>query len=243
MPELDDGVAEAVAEKAYAAAAEAVPEKTQTPAPVVTKKATPVRKAHKAVASKSIPEPAPAIQRRSRKSPTTAQPAVKRVVTRKPRKPSAASAPTMKDQIMSKSSKFTDGIKSAVSDAQDKAKVAYAKGAAALGGYTEFTKSNVEAFVDSGKIFASGLQKMGVAFAADTKESADAFATEVKGFAAAKTPAELLQMQSEMLHRQFDKAIAYNSKASEAALKLVNDAMAPVARRLSLTMNKIRKAA
>ncbi len=196
MPELDDGVAEPVAEKAYAAAAEAVAEKTQTPAPVVTKKATPVRKARKAVASKSIPEPAPAIQRRSRKSPTTAQPAVKRVVTRKPRKPSAASAPTMKDQIMSKSSKFTDGIKSAVSDAQDKAKVAYAKGTEMLGEYTEFTKGNVEAVVESGKILATGLKELGGSLVEEGKAAFETITADVKELTAIKSPADAISSAS-----------------------------------------------
>ena len=138
---------------------------------------------------------------------------------------------------------FTDGFKTVVSDAQDKAKAAYAKSTEAFGDYAEFAKGNVEAIVESGKILATGLQGLGTDLVADTKQNVETLTADVKSLAAAKSPSELVKLQGDLVRRNFDSAVAYNTKAGEAMLKLVNEVFVPISSRMSLAMDKLGKAA
>ena len=137
----------------------------------------------------------------------------------------------------------TASIKEAVSGAQEKAKDAFAKTSAAASEYGEFAKGNVEAFVESGKILASGLQEMGNTFVADSKTAFETATADVKAFAAIKSPTDLFKLQTELLRRNFDTAISYSTKTGEAMAKLTNDAFAPISGRVSLAVEKLKKAA
>ena len=66
---------------------------------------------------------------------------------------------------------------------------------------------------------------------------------DVKELATAKTPTDFFKLQGEMLRRSFDAAVATGSKHSEAMLKLTNDAFAPISSRVSVAMEKVKKAA
>jgi hypothetical protein len=217
------------------------------PAPAKTAK-TPAKRAAKAAVVKApkAAAKAPAVKtivaKPARAATAKPKPAVKPVATRV----AAKAAPTVtqaKETIMDKTSKITDGLKNVVAEAQDKAKVAYAKGTEMLGEYTEFTKGNVEAVVESGKILAAGLQDMGNTLVADTKESFETMTADVKAIAAVKSPTELVKLQGEITRRNLDKAVAYGSKNSEAMLKLANAMFAPISGRFGLAMEKLRKAA
>ncbi|MCK9540750.1 MAG: TIGR01841 family phasin [Novosphingobium sp.] len=186
------------------------------------------------------PQPArrakPGIAKASRKPVTPASAML-------PKNAGALSLSQIKESTMDVSSKIAEGVKSAVADAQDKAKAAYEKGSAAFGTYTEFTKGNLEAIVESGKILATGIKDMGTEFVADSKDTVETFTSDVKQIAAVKSPSELVKLQGEMMRRNFDRAVAYNSKASENMLKLANEVLVPISGRISLAMDKIRKAA
>ena len=45
------------------------------------------------------------------------------------------------------------------------------------------------------------------------------------------------------MRKYFDGVVAYNSKNAEAALKLANEAFQPISSRVSLAVEKVRKAA
>jgi phasin family protein len=168
-------------------------------------------------------------------------------------KPAKVTAPQMraavfapklsKETLMDMTNTFTDGFKTVVTDAQDKAKAAYAKSTEAFGDYAEFAKGNVEAIVESGKILATGLQGLGTDLVADTKQSVETLTADVKQLAAAKSPSELVKLQGDLVRRNFDSAVAYNTKAGEAMLKLANEFFVPISGRFSLAMDKLGKAA
>ena len=73
--------------------------------------------------------------------------------------------------------------------------------------------------------------------------STDPITADVKEMVGIKSPAELLQLQGKLLRRNFDVAVAFGSKNSEAMLKLANDAFAPLSTRVSQAAEKISKAA
>lgn len=246
-PAKSEPVESPAAEEAPAPVVSEAPKTAPTkakPAPKAKAKPrkAPVRTAAKkkpATSAKATPAKAAAAKK---KAPATkaAKPkttAAKKTTTSSKPKETAMTAKT------TKTTKPVEGIKKVMSDAQAKAKVAFDKTSAAFGEYGEFTKGNVEAFVESGKILATGLQEMGNELVAEGKTSIETLTSDVKELAAVKSPTDFVKVQSDIMRRNFDTAVSYGSKNSEAMLKLANDAFAPISGRFSLAMAKFRKAA
>ncbi|MGH6785427.1 MAG: phasin family protein [Novosphingobium sp.] len=260
---LDETKAEAAAAKAYAQAAEQVevksaPAPVAKPAPVVVK-ATPVAakkpakkvaKAVKPVAAKVV---AP-VKKAVAKPAAIKKSAVKKTAPKKAVKPTAPKIaiklPTiskLKDTIMATTKTTTEDFAgkftAALTDAQGKAKAAFEKSQAAAAEYGEFNKGNLDALVASGKVLAAGLQDMGKAYVADAKSAFETLTADVKEVAAVKSPTDFFKLQGEILRRNFDAAVAAGSKNSEAVVKLANDTFAPISGRVSLAIEKVKKAA
>lgn len=201
-----------------------------------------------------------AVVRRAAKKATKKAPPVKQVVKPKPAPkistpkitvPKASASKTvaqktlfqqLKDKTVS-TTDFTTKIKTAVTEAQAKAKEAFDKGAATFADYNEFSKGNVEAVVASGKILAAGVQSLGKTFVDDGKSAFETLAAEVKELSAVKSPADFFKLQAEFLRRNFDIAVANTSKNSEAVLKLASEAAAPISARVNLAVEKVKQAA
>lgn len=137
----------------------------------------------------------------------------------------------------------TAALKDIVADVQTKAKDAFEKSTAAFAEAGDFAKGNVEALVESGKIFAAGLQALSAATMADTRSAFEALTADANELAAARTPVEFFKLQGEIARKQFDSAVAQGSKNSETWLKLVGDAFAPISGRVSMAVEKIKQAA
>jgi phasin family protein len=148
----------------------------------------------------------------------------------------------LKDKTM-ETTEFTSKIKTAVGEAQTKAKEALGKGAATFTEYNEFSKGNVEAVVASGKILASGVQSLGKTFVDDGKSAFETLTAEVKELAAVKSPTDFFKLQAAFLRRNFETAVANTSKNSEAIVKLANEVAAPISARVSLAVEKVKQAA
>lgn len=154
-----------------------------------------------------------------------------------------------KDMIMdntaktAKTTEFTKSVKDAAADVQSRAKAAYDKLQAYAGDVTEMSKGNVEALVESGKIFGAGVQDIARSEIEAAKGAFEIATADLKALAAVKSPTELFKLQGEIARRNFDTAVARFSKNAEASLKLANDAFAPISSRMSLAAEKISKAA
>ena len=262
----------AVAEKVEVKTPEAKPAdapvavKAEAPAPVVAKpaaKQAPKAKAPvaKKTAAMSAAE-APAKRKYVRKAPvaaktvaTKAKPvAVKAKTAAKAKPAKITTAPTtfiskLKETKMATTTKktaedFTGKIQDTVKDVQTRAKTAFEKSQAMFGDAGEFTKGNLEAMVESGKIIATGVQAMGKTYVAEVKSSFETVQADAKDLRAAVTsPTEFVKLQSTLMRKYFDNVVAYNSKSAEAALKLANEAFQPISSRVSLAVEKVRKAA
>lgn len=208
--------------------------------PATLKAATVTRKAKtKAVKAKAKPAIKPVAAVKPKIKPkTTPKPAV----AAKPATAAKSVFQQLKDKTMD-TAEITSKMKSAVADVQVKAKEAYDKGAAAFGEYNEFSKGNLEAVVESGKILASGMQTFGTTLVADTKANFETLTAEVKELASVKSPTDFFKLQAAFVKRNFDLAVAQTSKNSEAVLKLASEAAAPISGRVSLAVEKIKKAA
>ncbi len=226
------------AEKAYADAAATVAEKPVAAKPAAVKKAAVKKAAVKKAAVKMA-----GAKKSAKKitAPAAAKAAAKTTETK------TNDISQIKDTIMTKtktvSEDFTAKAKEAAADVQSRAKAAFEKGSALFGEVNEFSKGNVEALVESGKILASGLQEIGKDYLAEGKSAIETVTADVKEFAAVKSPTDFFKLQGEIMRRNFDAAVASGSKHSEAFVKLANDAFAPISTRVSLAVEKVKKAA
>lgn len=291
MAEIENGKAEAAAEKAYTEALDTmVPAKpapvakpvAAEPAPVVSVPVAPVMvipsvmpkaaqklaKAPKAkpatkqvaksaakrepslvskVAKPSKPAAKPASSATGKaKKPASKVPVATAVPTASAKKiipPAKTAIAISKEKAMTIKTKITEGFETVIGEAQTKAKEAFEKSSAVLGDYAEFAKGNVEAVVESGKILAEGLQDMGTNLVAESRATFETVSSDIKEMAAAKSPTDLIQLQSEMLRKSFDSAMAYGSKNTEAMIKIAGDAIAPISSRVSIAVEKVRQTA
>jgi phasin family protein len=236
---------DAAAEKAYAEAAakegvstKAVEKAVEADAPKAKAKPAAIKKVVKAPAKKK-PVKKAAVKK--------AAPKKVKAAAKKAAKPTNAIAQA-KDTIMATAKKaqntdFTKTAKEALADVQTRAKTVFAKTGELASEVTEFNKDNVEAVVESGKIFFAGMQDMGRQQVAATKSVVKTVQGDFKKVAAVKSPTELVQLQGELARRNFDAAVSFGSKNTEALVKLYNDAFAPLSSRMSVAVEKLKKAA
>lgn len=237
---IDAAKAEAAAEKAYAAAAAAAPVKTEEK--TVAAKPAPVAK-------KAAAKPAPAKTVVKKAAAPKKAVAKKTVKTAAPKKVAKAAKPALdfKDTIMAKTKTvtedFTAKVKETMTDAQDRAKVAFERSQAMFGEAGEFTKGNVEALVESGKVLTAGMQDLGKDYVAEAKTAFETVQADLKDLAAVKSPADFFKLQGEILRRNFDAAVASGSKHSEKVVKIAGEAFAPIQNRVSIAVEKVKQAA
>ncbi|MGB3165460.1 MAG: phasin family protein [Alteraurantiacibacter sp.] len=137
----------------------------------------------------------------------------------------------------------TDTMTSTMKEMQDRTQAAYNKGTAAMTDMTDFAKGNVEAVVESGKIFAEGVQAMGKTYADEAKFAYESVTADLQEMASVKSPTELFQLQGTILRRNFDAMIAATSKNTDRAMKLANDTIAPLSGRVNVAAEKMSKVA
>ncbi|MFA6220154.1 MAG: phasin family protein [Erythrobacter sp.] len=241
---------DAAAEKAFAEAAQKKAAEAVSATPVVAKQAAAAKPASapasakivaKKVATKKVPAQKPVAAKKTKSAPK--KPVLSRAEGAIPPKPTPITQ--LKETIMAtaKTTDYTAKAKELAADVQTRAKAAYDKGTELAKEAVEFQKGNLEALVESGKILAAGVQDMGRTYVEEAKGAVETVQADVKKIAAVKSPTELFQLQGEIARRNFDAAVAGASKNTEAMLKLVNDAFAPVSTRMSLAAEKFSKAA
>lgn len=131
-------------------------------------------------------------------------------------------------------------IQSAVTEMNDKAKVAMEKSAKAAEELGELTKGNLEAIVESSKIAAKGVETLGQEAVEFGRKSIEKSTTTFKSFAAVKSPTEFFQLQSELMSATMDSFASEAAKSSEAMLKLFGDVSKPISNRVAIVSDKIK---
>ena len=240
--------------KAAAKAPAKKPVAKKAPAKTTAAKTTAVKKpAAKKAAPAAKKATAPAKKTPARK-PAAKKPVAKKAPVKKtPAKAAAKTAETaptnpitkLKDTIMATAEKndFATQAKDMAADMQERLKTAYAKSGEFAGEVNEFNKANVDAVVESGKIFFAGAQELVKDNVETGKTVVETVTEDAKKMAAIKSPTELMQLQGELARRNFDAVVSYGSQRTEAWVKLYNDAFAPISNRVSVAAEKITKAA
>lgn len=239
---------DAAAEKAYAEASAArKAEAAQAAAPAV-------EAIKPAAAAETTPAKAPARKAavKPKKKTTVKKAAAKKapratVAAKRKTAAKAPAKPISKETIMTKAKAATTDyaaqMKEGLAELQTRAKTAYDKGTEYAAEARDFSKGNLDAVVESGKIFAAGMQDMAKVAVEDGKGAVETMTADAKEFAAVKSPTDFVQLQGKIASRNFDAAVAQFSKATELWVKLAGDVAAPISGRMSLAMEKVRKAA
>jgi len=215
-------------------------------------KSTPTKRAP---AKKAAAKTAPANKTTAKRAPAKASPRKAASKTKTPAKkaaPAAAKTKTettpaskLKDTIMAtaKNTDFTATVKDFATDMQERVKAAYGKTGELAGEVGEFSKANLDAMVESGKIFFTGAQDLVRDNVETGKTVVETMTEDAKKMASIKSPTELMEFQGEIARRNFDAIVSFGSQRTEAWLKLYNDAFAPISNRVSVATEKMTKAA
>lgn len=134
---------------------------------------------------------------------------------------------------------MTKSMADAAAEMQHKLEEAFAKSNSVFTEMTEFAKGNVEAVVESGKIYAAGVQDFGKTYAEEVKSAYDTATADLKEMAGVKSPTELFQLQGQIMRRNFDAMIAQTTKSTDAAMKLATDTMTPISGRVNVAADKL----
>ena len=107
----------------------------------------------------------------------------------------------------------------------------------------EMVRGNVDAFVEAGRIAATGAQSIGQDIAAKSRETIEQNANSVRAFAEAKSPTELLQLHSDFARTAFDRFVEDGSALTESFVKLAGEAFQPISNRASANVERFNEIA
>lgn len=105
----------------------------------------------------------------------------------------------------------------------------------------DITRANVDAFVEAGRIATSGGQSIGQQVLAKSRDNIDQAATAVRSLAEAKTPADVLQVQSDFVRGAFDRFVEETSSLTESLVKVAGEAFEPLTARASLNVERFNE--
>jgi phasin family protein len=104
-------------------------------------------------------------------------------------------------------------------------------------------RGNIDAFVEAGRIAASGAQSIGQDIVAKSRDSIEQTASTVRSLAEAKSPTEFLQVQSDYARTAFDRFVEESSSLTESVVKLAGEAFQPISNRASANVEKLNEIA
>lgn len=122
----------------------------------------------------------------------------------------------------------------------EKANEAVAKGYDQL---SALQKDGIDAFIKAGEIWAKGAEDLGKAYFALAQEAAETNSEAAKAFLSAKSLKEVLDLQSEIARKSFDKSLSEGTKLSQLSLKVVNDTFQPIQKQFVAAVEKAGKIA
>ena len=134
---------------------------------------------------------------------------------------------------------MTNG-KAAMEQITAKSKEAVEHSMKSLDEMTEMARGNVEALLASARAATAGIESVAAHVSEASKKSFEEASSIAKAIAAAKTPNEMMQLQSDFAKKQFDSAVSEFSKLSEMMVKLAGEVFEPVQNRVAIATDKIK---
>ena len=134
---------------------------------------------------------------------------------------------------------MTNG-KAAMEQITAKSKEAVESSMKSLDEMTEMARGNVEALLASARTAQAGIEAMVAHVSEVSKKSFEEASAIAKSMTSAKTPNEMMQIQSEFAKAQYDSAVTEFSKMTEMMVKLSGEAMEPMQNRIALATDKMK---
>jgi phasin family protein len=117
---------------------------------------------------------------------------------------------------------------------------------AVVKGYDEFAalqQEGVDALIKAGEIWARGAEVLGKAYLAAAQDAAEANSSAAKALFSAKSLKEVVELQSEIARKSFDKSLSESTKLSELSVKVANEAFQPIQQQFTAVVTKAGKLA
>ena len=108
--------------------------------------------------------------------------------------------------------------------------------------FLTFGQANVDAFVKSGQIVASGLQEMSKQFAATAQAAVDETMSTFRAMSTVRSIKEAMDLQASLARFAMEKAMSQTGQVAEASLKLAEQAIAPIAGRVTSAVDTLKVA-
>jgi len=96
-----------------------------------------------------------------------------------------------------------------------------------------FSQGNVEAFMKSSQIMATGFQDISKLMAANAKATMDETMSIFKAFTTVKSVKEAFDLQTSFARTSLEKAVSESGKLTEHSIKLAEQAFAPISARVN----------
>ncbi|MEQ8335407.1 phasin family protein [Nisaea sp.] len=115
---------------------------------------------------------------------------------------------------------------------------------ALYGGYDEYAslgKANYDAYVTAMNTWSKGFEAISKELYAFGQESVEVSVETGKTVMSCKTVSDLVELQSDMSKKSYDKAVGEITKISEMSVNTVNEAIKPIQESLTGTFEKLTK--
>ena len=109
--------------------------------------------------------------------------------------------------------------------------------------FVAFGQGNIEAFLKSSQLLATGLQDLGKHVAATAQAQYEEAVANAKALTSVKSVKEAVELQTTLAKTAIEKALAETGKLTDASVKLAETVSAPIAARVTLAVEKFGKAA
>ena len=109
--------------------------------------------------------------------------------------------------------------------------------------FVAFGQGNVEAFVKSSQIWAAGVQDLSKQAAATAQAQFEETMSVFKAMTSIKSVKDLFELQSTYAKAAVEKTMSESGKLTDASMKLTEQALAPIAARVTIAVETFSKAA
>lgn len=108
--------------------------------------------------------------------------------------------------------------------------------------FISFGQGNFEALVKSGQIVATGLQDLSKQIAANAQASVDETVSTMRALGTVRSLREAMDLQTSFARSTFEKVVSQTGQITEASMKLAEQAMAPIANRVTVAVETFKAA-
>lgn len=106
--------------------------------------------------------------------------------------------------------------------------------------FISFNQANVEAFVKSGQIVATGLQDLTKQMAATFQATMDETMSTFRAMSSVRSFKEAVDLQTSLARSTVEKAVAQSGQVAESSFKLAEQAMAPITNRVTYAVETFK---